>query len=60
MFDVFCFLREKDEEKEKEKEKKEQPFRPTHIHCTPGLAELRPAIRHLAQVCGGYVRSVNY
>ena len=36
------------------------PFvRPIHIHCTPGLAGLRPASRHLAQVCGGYVRSVN-
>jgi len=44
----------------KRKRKKEQFFRPTHIHCTPGLAGLRPAIRHLAQVCRGYVRSVNH
>jgi hypothetical protein len=46
--------------KKKKKKKKEHSFRPTHIHCTPGLAGLRPASMHLAQVCRGYVRSDNY
>ena len=55
MYFFFFFLK-----KRKEKKKKEQSFRPTHIHCTPGLAGLRPARRHLAQVCREYVRSVNY